>query len=292
MRQLFHGRTGKWGRVKTKMNAFYDDPQFDYQKYWQGREYENEVEKSTLKKILLSIRPKDSLLDIGGGFGRLVPIYAPIFKKCVLVDPSEKLLSYSKKLKKNYPNFEVKKGIVENLPFKNDSFQVAICIRVFHHLKNPQKAIKEIKRVLKPKGFLILEFANKIRFKNILKAIFSLDFNFFFNHLPLNISSNKNIPFVSYHPNQIKTLLLANGFEIKKIISVSNFRLPLIKKIVPLKVLLKLEEIFSFLSSFLPFLSFFGPSVFILAQKKPFSDEVPYNNFGQNGELHPLPEAK
>lgn len=274
------------------MNNFYDDPQFDYQKYWQGREYENEAEKLTLKKILLSIKPKDSLLDIGGGFGRLVSVYAPIFKKCVLVDPSEKLLSYSKKLKKTYPNLEVKKGIIENLPFKNEYFQVAICIRVFHHLKNPQKAIKEIKRVLKPKGFLVLEFANKIRFKNVLKAIIFLDFDFFTSHLSSNISSNKNIPFVSYHPNQIKTLLLANDFEIKKIISVSNFRLPLIKKIIPLKILLKLEEIFSCLSSFLPFLSFFGPSVFILAQKKPSSDGVFYNNFGQNGEPHPSPEAK
>ncbi|MGB9911091.1 MAG: class I SAM-dependent methyltransferase [Microgenomates group bacterium] len=249
-------------------SCFYDDPSFDYQKYWQGREYEDLAEKQLLKKIILSLTNKESILDIGGGFGRLTPVYAPFFKKCFILDPSQKLLNQAKKLTKEYPNLFLKRGVVEKIPFPDSFFQVVLCIRTFHHLTDVSCAIKEIYRVLKPQGFLILEFANKIRFKNILKAIFTLNFDFFTNHLPENISSQKEIPFISYHPNQIKTLLLSNGFIIKKTFSVSNFRHPLLKKIIPLNILLKMEEGVAFLSAKLKILTFFGPSIFIIAQKK------------------------
>jgi len=249
------------------MNDFYDEPSFDYQKYWQGREYEDTAEKIVLKRLLKIIGKKEKLLDIGGGYGRLVPEYAKNFQNCLIIDPSEKLLSQAKKLCFKYKNLSLQKGIIEKIPQKDESFDVVLCIRTFHHLEKPRQAIREIHRVLKPKGFLILEFANKIRFKNILKAIFKLNFNFLVDHKPEKVGKGK-IPFYSYHPNQIKTILLSKGFKIIKIFSVSNFRSPLIKKIIPLKILLKLELLFSLISSKFSPLTFWGPSIFILAQKK------------------------
>lgn len=249
--------------------TYYDDPKFDYQKYWTERVYEDKAERIALQRLFRYVSPKKTLIDIGGGFGRLTSEYAPLFQKCFLLDPSEKLLRKAKTICGKYKNLSFKRGFIENLPFKNQSFDTAICIRTIHHLENLPKTIEEISRILKPKGYLILEFANKMRFKNILRAIFSFNFNFFTNHQPVNISSKKNaVPFFSYHPNQIKTLLLANGFEIKKILSVSNFRQPQIKKIIPLKLLLRMESFFSLLSSYFPPFQFWGPSIFILAQKK------------------------
>jgi len=249
------------------MNAFYDEPSFDYQKYWQGREYEDTAERIALKRILKIIGKKEKLLDIGGGYGRLVSEYIKNFKNCLIIDPSEKLLSQAKKLCYKYKNLSLQKGIIEKIPQKNESFDVVLCVRTFHHLENPRRAIKEINRVLKPQGFLILEFANKIRFKNILKAILKLNFKFLVDHKPEKIGKSK-IPFYSYHPNQIKTILLSENFDLLKTFSVSNFRSPLIKKIIPLKILIKLESLFSLVFSSFPLLKFWGPSIFILAQKK------------------------
>jgi ubiquinone/menaquinone biosynthesis C-methylase UbiE len=249
------------------MNAFYNEPSFDYQKYWQEREYENTAERIALKRILKIIGKKEKLLDIGGGYGRLVPEYIKNFKNCLIIDPSEKLLSQAKKLCYKYKNLSLQKGIIEKIPQKNESFDVVLCVRTFHHLENPRQAIKEINRVLKPQGFLILEFANKIRFKNILKAILKLNFKFLVDHKPEKIGKSK-IPFYSYHPNQIKTILLSENFDILKTFSVSNFRSPLIKKIIPLKILIKLESLCSLVFSSFPLLKFWGPSIFILAQKK------------------------
>lgn len=44
----------------------------------------------------------------------------------------------------------------ENLDFDNDLFDVVTAIRVFHEFNNPQKAIKEIYRVIKKDGYFVI----------------------------------------------------------------------------------------------------------------------------------------
>src|SRR4030042_7142805 len=161
----------------TRRAADYDDPRFNYKKYWQKRQYEHEAEKLVLKRFFKKIPKKGSLVDIGGGFGRLTPFYAPLFKKIILVDRSQKLLKKAKELEKQFSNFKTKKGLVTNLPLKNNSFNIALMIRTIHHLPSLDKAFKEARRILKPGGFFIIEFANKTHFKAILKTY--LTFNFY-----------------------------------------------------------------------------------------------------------------
>ena len=47
-------------------------------------------------------------------------------------------------------------GDAQNLPFKDESFEVILCTEVLEHLKKPQLAVDEMKRVLKKGGKLIL----------------------------------------------------------------------------------------------------------------------------------------
>lgn len=243
---------------------FYNDPSFNYQKYWQKRLYEDEAERIVLKRIFQLIGSGEALADVGGGFGRLVPEYGSYFKKCVLIDPSQKLLVLAKKLCPKYKNLTVTEGRIENLPLDNRTFDVVLLVRILHHLSRPKKAIQEIQRILRPGGYLILEFANELHAKNCLRALLRLDFNFFTKHTPEDIGHREGTPpFFNYHPNQIKTLLLSEGFEISKTFSVSNFRHPLVKKIVPGGLLLFLEK---FLQEPLASVNF-GPSIFVLAQK-------------------------
>ena len=239
--------------MATKI-AYYDDPQYDYQRYWQSRQYENEAEKICLRRIFKLIPKKRDLIDIGAGFGRLAPLYASCFDRCFLIDPSEKLLFQAKNFCRKYKNVFFKKGFVENMLIPDNSFDVALMVRALHHLKNPGEVIKKINRIVKPGGYFILEFANKFHFKNCLRALFKLDFSFFSSHQP------RVSPFLNYHPNQIKTLLLANGFKIIKTFSVSNLRLGFFKKLVPLRLLLVFETLFFDFGCF-------GPSIFILSQK-------------------------
>ena len=50
----------------------------------------------------------------------------------------------------------VKKGTGENLPFKDQSLDVVICLNVLDHTKTPSLIIKEVHRVLRKDGHMLL----------------------------------------------------------------------------------------------------------------------------------------
>lgn len=241
---------------------------FNYQKYWEKREYEDKAEKIALLRFLKVIGKSDSLIDVGGGFGRLTSSYLPFAKRIFLCEPSEKLL----KIAKN--NFSFIKKItfcqtsLPNLAFAGSTFDVAVIVRVMHHLQDSSKTIKELSRILKPGGYLILEFANKIHFLAGLRALIKGDFSFVSD---LNVCeqrsaesiAKKKILFLNHHPKKIIKDLKSAGLEVRLVLSVSNFRHPIIKKIIPLKILIFLERITQRPLSFI----YFGPSIFILACK-------------------------
>lgn len=253
--------------------VFYDE--FDYSLYWKGRDYEDKAEKIALKKFFSLIPLKDSLIDIGAGFGRHTKIYASLFKKCLLVDPATNLLTLAQTRFKRYSNLTFQVGSVEKLPVKPESFQTALLVRVIHHLKKPEDAFREIFRVLKPGGFLILEFANKIHFLARIRALIKGNFSF-----PSNLSDQEQrspesiregkISFLNHHPQKIEKELRKAGFIIVSRLSVSNLRFPLFKRIIPSSFLLFLENLLQKpLAKF-----YFGPSIFVLAKKLPIDKTI------------------
>ncbi|NEV94932.1 methyltransferase domain-containing protein [Psychroflexus sp. YR1-1] len=61
----------------------------------------------------------------------------------------------------NSPIADVKADICD-LPFDTDSFDTIICNHVLEHIKDDAKAMKELYRVLKPKGMAILQIPQDI----------------------------------------------------------------------------------------------------------------------------------
>ncbi len=49
--------------------------------------------------------------------------------------------------KKVHPNLNLKVGDIYNLPYKDGSFDLVLCIEVLEHLEDPKRAINELKRV-------------------------------------------------------------------------------------------------------------------------------------------------
>jgi len=241
---------------------------FDYQKYWKGRDYEDGAERIALSRFLNSVGKKELLVDIGAGFGRLTELYLPFAQKVFLCEPSKKLSGIAKKKFADIPKITFCKTSLPNLTLKKSSFDVSLMVRVIHHFQDSKKVIKELFRVLKPGGFLVLEFANKIHFKALMKAILKGNFSFLSDVKPYEQRTKESIAkrkiyFFNHHPKKILKDLKDCGFEVKEILSVSNFRDPIIKKIIPLRVLLFLEKITQKPLSFI----YFGPSIFILAYK-------------------------
>jgi len=96
-----------------------------------------------------------------------------------------------------------------------------------------------------------------------------LNFSFTRNLEPIERRSQENIQqkaiaFLNHHPKKVISELKNSGFTVKEILSVSNFRSSILKKIIPQKVLVSWERVLQkLLGRF-----FFGPSIFILAKKE------------------------
>jgi len=247
--------------------VFYDS--YNYQQYWQGRDYEHESEKIALEKLLKKIPKKNqgSILEIGAGFGRLASIYAPRFSRCLLIEPSRKLISQARVNLAKQKNITIQEGKAESLNVEK-KFDVVLLVRVAHHLEDLAPIFKNINLSLKTNGYLILEFANKINFKSRLKSWLRGNFSFSRDLKACDRRSTANInketiPFLNHHPKKINQDLVQAGFKALNQLSVSNFRWPLLKKIIPTKILLQGEKAFQ-----LPLAKInFGPSIFILAKK-------------------------
>jgi len=255
------------------MNAFYDDPFFDYSHYWNKRGYEHLSEVNALKTLFAQIpySKKKDLLDIGSGFGRLTKTYCRMFKRSVLLEPSQKLQKQAKRRLKKYKNLMFKFGFAEKIPVRDNSFQTVLMIRVAHHIKDLRTVFKEVFRVLDKNGFFILEFPNKRHFKTrfyrFLKKESKTDLK---SLLPSEARSVKNIRrktvlFYNYHPLWVEKNLEDCGFIVLKKLSVSNFRHFTVKKVIPLKIMLFLEKLCQPLLARFDF----GPSIFLLLKKKP-----------------------
>lgn len=101
----------------------------------------------------LKINKFDKVLLFGGAFGfEIIPIIEKI-KEVYIVEPSEKLRK--DKLKGKTLKY-VTPRIDAELSFADSFFDLITCFGVLHHIPNVSAVIKELARVLKPGGFLLI----------------------------------------------------------------------------------------------------------------------------------------
>jgi SAM-dependent methyltransferase len=254
---------------------YYDDQEFSYPEYWKGREYEDAAERVALEKLLRQVRSRYkpgkslSVLDIGAGYGRLADVYFPFSRNITFLEPSLKLVGLAKDKLHHYSSkIDFVTTTIEKASLPDNFYDLALAVRVIHHLSEPDLLFQKVFSSLKPGGFFILEFANKNNFKLFLKRVFNSEAKSQFSLSRIDRRSRQSIeeetiPFYNYHPGWVRNALVRNGYQVRKKLSVSNLRHPLVKGVLPNFFLLKLESVLQSLLS--PF--FFAPSIFILSQK-------------------------
>ena len=94
------------------------------------------------------------VLEIATGPGLLAKHVAPAAKRMIATDYSEGMIKEAKKGRcPANLNFEV--ADAKYLPYEDDSFDVVIIATALHVMSEPEKALKEIDRVLRKDGLLI-----------------------------------------------------------------------------------------------------------------------------------------
>ena len=150
--------------------------------------------KFLVSKFLKHIQEKPkNILEIGCGGGYTTKSIRKRFpnSKIAAIDYDKEQIKIANKLHRNIENVKFMQGDATSLKFKNNTFDAVFEFNVLHHIKNYEKAIKEIKRVLKKnKKFYIMD-VSKYFFIPILRNFFPAEAYFTKEELIKKLEKNK-----------------------------------------------------------------------------------------------------
>jgi ubiquinone/menaquinone biosynthesis C-methylase UbiE len=230
----------------------------DYQtSFWEkgGREYEDRTEAIALKRLL----PKSGrlLLELGAGAGRNTPRYLG-FERVVLLDYSRTQLEQAQKRLGTSDRYIYVAADAYRLPFIDGLFDAATMIRTLHHMADAPKALGQVKNVLGSGGVFVLEYANKLNLKAIVRYLLGRQ--------KWNPFTLEPVEFVKlnfdFHPKAIRNWLEGLGFRIEKTLTLSHFRVGILKRIVPVTILVFLDSAAQWTGAWWQL----SPSVFVRAR--------------------------
>ena len=225
--------------------------------FWErgGRQYEDRSEAVALRRLL----PQSGrlLLELGAGAGRNTLRYAG-FERVVLLDYSRTQLQQAREHLGQGSRYVYVAADIYRLPFVDGLFDAATMIRTLHHMADAPAALRQVRAVLQPGAAFILEYANKRNLKAVLRYLLRRQEWSPYGHEPVEFAELN----FNFHPRAIRVWLKGLDFRIEKVISVSTFRVGILKRTVPTGILVGMDALFQWTGGVLPL----SPSVFLRAR--------------------------
>ncbi|MFO8234663.1 MAG: methyltransferase domain-containing protein [Bacteroidales bacterium] len=182
---------------------------------------ESPMEKGFSKwraELLKEARGK--ILEVGIGTGKNIPYY-PEDLELTGIDFSEKMIEIAGKKAKDKHNVQLRVMNVENMEFEDNSFDTVVTSCVYCSVPDPVQGLKEMKRVCKPNGKILMLEHVRSNHKAVGKMMDIL------NPIPLyiyganiNRRTYENLLKAGYKPEQISVQQLWS--DIVKLITISN----------------------------------------------------------------------
>lgn len=123
--------------------------------------YIDEIETECIFKLISKIK-REAILDLGCGSGNYTLKLESHGEIIIGCDIAEKMLEKGvAKLTNKKNKIKFIQANSESLPFKEEVFDLVVCVAAFEFFENPKNAFKEAFRTLKKGGELIIGFLNK-----------------------------------------------------------------------------------------------------------------------------------
>jgi hypothetical protein len=174
----------------------------------------------------------DTLIDIGAGFGRLADEYRG-YRRVVLFDYSRSLLREAQERLGDDPKFTYVAGNWYQMPFVPGLFETMVQVRTIHHAADVSSLFDQLTRIARPSAAYVLEFASKHHLKAILRYWLGRQSWSPFQLEPLEFVELN----YDFHPRWMRQKMKAAGFQIERTLAVSYFRVNLLKKLIPARLL-------------------------------------------------------
>ncbi len=110
-----------------------------------------------LLPTLLALLPGDQVVaDLGCGAGGILAELSPVVDQVIGVDREATMLDAARRRTAGRDNVTLLQGPLEALPLEDDCMDVALCMLVLHHVRDPVAVLSEAARVLRPGGRLVV----------------------------------------------------------------------------------------------------------------------------------------
>jgi ubiquinone/menaquinone biosynthesis C-methylase UbiE len=118
------------------------------------------------------------------------------------VDAYDKAVRYAKR---TYPHITFKTGLAEKIPYKSNLFDLVIFYETIEHVEHPARVLKEIRRVLKKNGTVILAMdSGNTAFRLIW---------YMWEHTYGRVWKNAHLH--PFHHSELERLIRNSGFTVK-----------------------------------------------------------------------------
>jgi len=132
--EFFSSSAGQWDRLRDEMFG----------------------ERFHLGALPAFADPAWTVGDLGCGTGPASAALAPFVSRVIAVDASAAMLHAAKKRLSAFDNIDLRRGELESLPIDDAKLDAATLMLVLHHLPEPESALAEVSRVVKPGGRLLV----------------------------------------------------------------------------------------------------------------------------------------